>query len=460
MRANESVLARTIFGLVTLLLTSTAEASVHFYQQIVKELSSGIGFLETGIQPDIANNGLVVFSAGNPETFEQRLYVGNGDWYVPTELETLGYAQLRNVEIDNRGNIVWTSTRSAGSVINGGVYRTTIDTTSQTFGPKFTIYEADIASPDFTITPARKDIALTSRGELFFSTIWDGQGDLFRGPVTGPYSLFQMGSGSYFNTKELDLNNAGEAAIQMEYLDPTLGLGRALFVFDEPDQSATETRTAVEKLGVSNQYAPDINNAGQVAFVVDDTATMTFFDPPHDAGGTIVAEVTLTPGIWLATPTPFGQPPELTQLVGTTTGFASFDRVLLDDFGRIVFKAVKTAGGSGIYDGPDPVADKIIEPGDMIDGRVITMTLLGKGNDWGQFTLIVGDFVSTDREVWRLTPTPEPGVALLVSLGAVGLAVRARARGRELQLRDGGSGSRPSSTGTPVAFATIDNIVY
>jgi len=89
--------------------------------------------------------------------------------------------------------------------------------------------------------------------------------------------------------------------------------------------------------------------------------------------------------------------------------------VLPDDLGRIVFTASKTDGGSGLYGGPDPITNKLVEVGDIADGRLFSFLSLGKGNDQGQFTLITSGFYTTDRQVSRITPeaTPEPGVGTM-----------------------------------------------
>lgn len=416
---------------VASLLFATSPAGAQHFDEIALEFTEGLGFLDASVRPDLANTGRVVFAGDALGTGDDSLFVGSGNGL--TRISLSGYSNLENVEIDNSDRIAWTADRTTTDGVQRGVYR------AQRFlllnglpGPftRFTVYEGRLFPFDANQPPASRHISLTSHGELLYSSLTNGAGDLYKGPIAGVKSLYQAG-GTYYNNKELDLNEIGEVAAQLEYSDPTLGLARGLFVWDAPLQSREDARTAVEKLHVGEQYAPDINNAGQVAFAVDGSPTMTFYDPPDDENGAIVAQVQLSPGIWLATPTPFGEPPILVQLVDTSTGFASFGDVLLDDFGRIVFSATKSRGGSGVYDGPDPVANKILEVGDIVDGRLYSVVSLGKGNDWGQFTLITSDFFTTDRQVWRVTPepVPEPGRIALIGAGGFALASLASRRG-------------------------------
>jgi hypothetical protein len=421
-----------LFGLLVLpgLLASAAPAAAQHFDQIALEFVDGLGFLDTSVQPDLSNTGRVVFAGDEAGTGDDHLFAGSGDGLERVDLSSFGFSNLENVEVDNAGNVAWTSDRLTSGVTYRGVYRTRLDPPFPGIYSRLTIYQGRLFPYDALQPPARRHIALTSHGELLYSSLTNGDGGLYKGPILGTKSLYQDGSGIYYNNIQLDLNEAGEVTAQLEYSDPILNLSRGIFVWDAPLQLRDDARTAVEKLGVATQYAPDLNNAGQVAFVVGANATMTFYDPPNDGGGAIVAQIQLTPGIWLATPTPFGEPPILTQLVDTSTGFSSFGQVLLDDFGRVVFSASKAAGGSGIYRGPDPVADKLVEVGDIVDGRLFSFLALGKGNDWGQFALITSDFFTTDRQVWRVTPepVPEPGTAVLLSGGTMLLAVFARRR--------------------------------
>jgi hypothetical protein len=66
--------------------------------------------------------------------------------------------------------------------------------------------------------------------------------------------------------------------------------------------------------------------------------------------------------------------------------FLSFVPPALNDNGDVAFLADLDEGGSGIFTGPDPVADKIIQTGDTLDGAVIkSLRFCDDGlNDSGQ----------------------------------------------------------------------------
>lgn len=416
-----------LVGLVGLLTATTPAAAQHF-DEIASELADGLNVIDTSVLPDLSNDGRIVFTGAPIGLGANQVYVGTGEGLVSVDLTS--FSNLRNVEIDSLGDVAWTADRLVAGINYRGVYRAKVTPGIPAPYPRFTVYQGRILPYAPLQPPARSPIALTSHGEILFSSLTNGDGGLYKGPIEGTQALFVEGSGTYYNNLQLDLNETGEVAVQLEYSDPILNLARAIFVFDAPLQLREDARTAVEKLGIGEQYAPDLNNAGQVAFVVSGSPTMTFYDPPDDPDGAIVAEIDLSPGVWLATPTSFGLPPSLTQLVDTTSGYLSISRVLLDDFGRIVFSATKDDGVRGVYSGPDPVADKLLEEGDVVEGRQLASLVLAKGNDWGQFTLIARDGFTLDRQVWRVTPipTPEPGAGALLAVGSTLLASLAKSR--------------------------------
>lgn len=420
-----------LVGLVFLgLLMGTMPAAAQHFEEIASELADGLNVLDTSVLPDLSNDGRIVFTGAPIGIGANKVFVGTGEGLVSVDLAS--FSNLRNVEIDSLGDVAWTADRVLAGVNYRGVYRAQVDPGIQANYPRFTIYQGRILPYSALQPPARSQIALSSHGELLYSSLTNGDGGIYKGPIEGPQDLFVEGSGTYYNNLQLDLNEIGEVAVQLEYSDPILNLARGIFVFDAPLQIREDARTAVEKLGIGEQYAPDLNNAGQVAFVVFGSPTMTFYDPPDDPDGAIIAEVELSPGVWLATPTSFGLPPSLTQLVDTTSEYTSISRVLLDDFGRIVFSATKVDGVRGVYSGPDPVADKLVEEFDVVEGRQLSSLVLAKGNDWGQFVLIARDGFTLDRQVWRVTPvpTPEPDALMLLAVGTAALASLATARRR------------------------------
>jgi len=264
-----------LVGLVFLgLLMGTMPAAAQHFEEIASELADGLNVLDTSVLPDLSNDGRIVFTGAPIGIGANKVFVGTGEGLVSVDLAS--FSNLRNVEIDSLGDVAWTADRVLAGVNYRGVYRAQVDPGIQANYPRFTIYQGRILPYSALQPPARSQIALSSHGELLYSSLTNGDGGIYKGPIEGPQDLFVEGSGTYYNNLQLDLNEIGEVAVQLEYSDPILNLARGIFVFDAPLQIREDARTAVEKLGIGEQYAPDLNNAGQVAFVVFGSPTMTF----------------------------------------------------------------------------------------------------------------------------------------------------------------------------------------
>lgn len=460
MRSNSLLAAGILSPLLLLLflLPLTASAQALVFDEIAIEFTGGLGFLDPDVRPAIDENGTVAF-AGDDPLGNEKLFVGNGGALTTIHLDAGGYSDVTSVQVNAAGHLVWTSDRM-GTQLMQGAYR------SNTSGSFSMILEEGPVFFDPADPYVGSNIAMSPNGTVAYSTIVNGNGALHRHAVVGASAVLRSGSGTFYNTLRLDVNDAGEVPVQMEYSDPTLGLARGILIFDSPGRLLAAIDTAVEKMGIGEQPRPAINASGAVAFSTNSTTSMTFYDPPDDSNGTVVAVVSITPGIYIATPTAFGQPSVLTQRVDTSTGFSSFGPdVLLNDQGTVVFSASKTFGGSGIYQGPDPVADKILEQGDTMDGRLFSIVKLGELNNAGQLTLLTSDFFSTDRQIWRVSNVPEPNTALMLLTGAATLRWFQRrtvpAGRRELRARGGRPGRGVASARTsnrtkqrgPVSFS-------
>lgn len=393
------------FGLPLLLaaVASTAGAQPYVFTEIALEFGEGsaLGFLDVDVRPAISANGTVVFtgySLGNLITGSpQRLYSGNGGPVSFTDLQAAGYTDVRSVRVNGAGNIVFDGARSAMGSSLRGIYRTTV-----AHGAINSLYETTAIFDPLNPPPSSSgNVALSENGVVAFSTISNGDGALYRGPVAGPVSVLREGDGTFFNNRALDINNAGQIPMEMEYTDPTRGLSRGILIFSAANQSLNAITTAIEKANVGFNTPLAINADGMVAFVANSNQTLRFYNPPNDSTGTLVAEVNITPGVWLSTPTAFGQPPNLTQIASNST-YQSFGRVDLNASGVVVFEATPVGGYHGIYRGPDPVADKILAAGDTRDGRLFSIVGMGELNDAGQLSLYTSDFNSTDRQIWRV----------------------------------------------------------
>jgi hypothetical protein len=97
---------------------------------------------------------------------------------------------------------------------------------------------------------------------------------------------------------------------------------------------------------------------------------------------------------------------------GEFSSFGFFRPPSLNNNGDVAFFAELDSGGSGIFVGPDPINDRVISTGDMLDGETVTgLKFCEEGlNDSGQlaFTAFFEDpeTLETRVAVFRATPAP------------------------------------------------------
>jgi hypothetical protein len=147
-----------------------------------------------------------------------------------------------------------------------------------------------------------------------------------------------------------------------------------------------------------NLSRPSINNLGQIGFEeqVDDVFASGIFVTEEDGFTTIASPdpnaIVDRPNLNEAGTAAFhrffndrageelltGNGGPLTTIADTNGPFQSFGFYLafvppaLNDDGDVAFLADLDAGGSGIFVGPDPVADRVIQTGDSLDGAIVT----------------------------------------------------------------------------------------
>ncbi|MBX3412797.1 MAG: PEP-CTERM sorting domain-containing protein [Pirellulales bacterium] len=143
-----------------------------------------------------------------------------------------------------------------------------------------------------------------------------------------------------------------------------------------------------------------VNNDGLVALV----GSISFFDE----------------GVYL------GNGFDFQTVVDRSGPFDGFGSVSINNQGKIAFFAsLDDSGPSGIFLGPDPFADKVIQTGDLLDGSVVTRISFGSQafNDSGDvaFYALLAD---GRRGIYVATAVPEPSTIVLgcVGLMAIGAA--------------------------------------
>jgi hypothetical protein len=374
------------------------------FVEVAREFTGGLMWLDADVRPSLAEDGTVAF-AGSDELSQlesTHVFAGDGGPLVALDFDAAGLSNPTSVENDDAGHVAIAATRLDGVETWRGAYVTT-----ESSGVFSTVLEGREGPLDpGESPPVQPNVAMAGDGTLAFSTIRNGEGALYRAPFGGALTSLREGSGTFFNTRRLDVNESGVVAVQMEYGDPTAGLSRGILLFDTPMQTLDEVDTAIERTSVGVQPSPAINASGQVAFTLNTTVTMVFFDPPG-VPGTVLEEVTLEPGVYVSTPAPWGTPKHPTLIAGVADGYDSFGDVDLNDAGEVAFEA--SAGGEfGVFVGPDPVADKVLATGDTMGPLLFSLVRLGEINNAGEIELLTSDFRSTDRQVWRVDDAVEP----------------------------------------------------
>jgi hypothetical protein len=244
---------------------------------------------------------------------------------------------------------------------------------------------------------------------------------------------------------DTSINNSGEVAFAAE-LDEELSSDEGLFSGSGGKRGITThylTSTDVSLDGQPVRFAgsdsrPSINNVGDIAFAES-------IQPGFDSGifvgreGTFRTVAAPDPDVFVEKPvindtgsvafyrTVTEEGTQVFELVtidadGTSTvvadsrgKFASFGfrPPSLNNNGDVAFFAELDSGGSGIFVGPDPDADRVIATGDTLDGKMVqNITFCEEGlNDSGQlaFVATLVDPISPEgfrTAVFRATPAP------------------------------------------------------
>ena len=114
------------------------------------------------------------------------------------------------------------------------------------------------------------------------------------------------------------------------------------------------------------------------------------------------------------------------------SGFGFSPSLSLNDAGTVAFLADLRAGGSGLFTGSDPVADRIIGTGDALFGSVVTGLSFYRDGLNNNGELAFRATLADGRQVIARAVIPEPGTLALLAGAAVpgvGLALRRRRQG-------------------------------
>jgi hypothetical protein len=209
--------------------------------------------------------------------------------------------------------------------------------------------------------------SLNNQGEVVFSAELDEEFGFDEGTFVGDSrsnitTIYLASTSQFLGTdSRRSINDTGQIAFEERFDDFTTGI----FLFN-----GSEFVTIVDQNSplVDSAFNPQVNNAGVVVFhaFLDNTEQAIITGSGGDL--TIIAD----------TSGPFGD-------------FGFFGGSSINDSGEVAFNAtLDGAFGSGIYTGPDPLTDSVIEVGDTLGGSIVTNTLIcseGLNND-GQLVFV------------------------------------------------------------------------
>lgn len=303
--------------------------------------------------------------------------------------------------INNRGDIAFKAGRTSADGLNSfdGIYRANAD------GSITTIVE----------DPRRKRFgfvgnfpSINDLGQVSFAANLAPNSDqaILRGDGRKLITIATTAKQFNFFGFDTSVNNSGEVAFKAE-LDPE-------FDFDEGLFSGSGRRITTHYLASTdvsldgeqvrfggNDSRPAINNVGDIAF---DESIQPNFDPgifvgregvfrtiaaPAADGSRSFQEPTLNDGGTAAFETSFfdetsgefvtaivtGNGGALTTVADTTGpfGFFGFRPPSINDGGEVAFTAIlDDFQTTGIFVGPDPIADRVIATGDQLDGAIVS----------------------------------------------------------------------------------------
>lgn len=344
--------------------------------------SAGTTLLHSGNWPSINDSGRVVF-VSNDSASQTGVYWSDGNQAVLPRVAGPpdGFSGMQNfASIDNAGDIVFTG---FGAV--PGVYHVAAGTSPGSApapvatgaGPINTFFSA------FSMVNNHDEIVFTATRDA------GGTGIFLAGSATPPVDI----SPPLATVGGAILNDAGQVAYYA--VD-----GGTLKVFRRDPGGATTTLIqAGDTIGgrvvqaVSTRFA--IADTGDVIlparFTNGDWALVV-----HDGATTSVVADTAD-GVFSGFNSPYGARPNL-----------------MDD-GTPVFWAQLASGGEGIFNGPDPVDDRLFGTGDQVGGKTIRVVVTGQQSvnvhgDVGFLALLDTDGNGSIDEngVFRATCTSDP----------------------------------------------------
>ena len=286
--------------------------------------------------PSLNNHGTAAFVTGSHPS-DALLRVAGADGIETTVLDTTGPFDAFGFSPDiNDAGEIGIDVGLAGTS-DYAMIRTRVG------GPTTEIARTDINQSPGTFDWFNGNATINANGQVAFTGMrGDGVEGVFAGDGTSPPApLASNLNGFYDFGEEAHLNNSGVAAFLATNANDDEGIFTA-----GPNGIRTVALATGDIFGFTN---PSINNAGTVAFVAYGDEDRLYTAPANGGPLSVIASAGGT----------------------SDESFYGFDLPLINDNGDMVFFAELFNFDTGLFNGPDPVRDRIIMTGDALFGSTV-----------------------------------------------------------------------------------------
>jgi hypothetical protein len=347
-----------VVGLLAVIaLAPSASAVSYSFSNIADTTTNGF---TSFAGPSLNINGNLAF-VGNTAT-HKGVYIGNGGGLtLLTRSDTSVYATYGGPSMNNDGRVSFHANRD-GFLSDAIVIYSSTGLTELATGTITGSTPGAFAAFDSTMTSISS--GGTSGGQVAGRVVFMAQTQ-DTNPRVGLHRGVNMivvdstaGNGSFSNYGSWQITGAGTT------------------VFTATKNGVAGVFTATQGLG----------SVGTIAAVGGGGSFTGFTTASINAGGKVAfgASVTGANNIYLKTPS------SSPTIFATNTGsYASFSGPVINNVGSIAFYATLDNGTFGIYSGPNPVTDKIIEKGASLFGSTVTGLSAPSFNDNGQLAFQV-----------------------------------------------------------------------
>ena len=325
--------------------TSTGDAAYTY--TIIADTDDGFEPFQTGC-PAVNNAGEVAFRAQRTSGEQQVLLGSGGELTIIADNEAEGLEFFeREVAINDRGDVAFAvDLPSSGEAVLRG-NGTTLKTMATTAGAPYAFFAPEVS--------------VDGKGRVFYKAILDN------------------GDNGLFSAKQPSKQKTHFLASQTE------------FDGDSSDTSIRGSKIAFTESTDDDTFGAYVLDGTKITPIVDDTGGYNFVDNPSiGPRGRVALHATLD---FFGEAIIVGRGGAVQTVADTTGPFGAFGQETpsQNGKGKIVFTAtLDDRADYGLYDGPDPVANKIIAPVDSLAGSQVLQVITCEQalNDKGQIAFM------------------------------------------------------------------------